>query len=112
MLLNVADWRWATLALGLGVAWYAGRALTRFLWTLPALAFMPIASRRLARWVVPRNYSEEELLRADGADDRWVERRRVGLERLADRFQSLHGQSTAWGNSIRDSFSDLRFTDV
>ena len=105
-------WQSAFGLLGLGTAWWLGRTVIRAVWTLPALAITPILSRRLARWVKARDYTEDELLRADGADARWVERRRQGLDRLAARFHDRHAESTAWGNAMRDSFSDLRFTDV
>src|SRR5262245_15466713 len=80
--------------------------------TLRAMAIAPLASRWLARWVRPTHYTEDEFLRADDAAERWIERRRQGLAHLAERLRTQYAQSTAWGDSIRDSFSDLRFTDV
>jgi glutamate-1-semialdehyde 2,1-aminomutase len=44
--------------------------------------------------------------------DPWVERRRAGLDRLASTLRAQYSRSIAWGDTIRESFSDLRFTDV
>jgi len=88
------------------------RLLTRALVTVPALAPMPMVSRRLAGWLRARAYTEDELLRADGADGAWVSRRRRGLDDLASRLESQYAQSSAWGRAVREGFSDLRFTDA
>src|SRR6516225_1466703 len=84
----------------------------RTLSTLPALAFVPLVSRRMAGWVRTRDYSEDEFLTADGAGSIWVDRRRQAVKDLAERLQVRYAKSVAWGNSVRESFSDLRFTDV
>src|SRR5262249_30879904 len=68
-------------------------------------------SRRLARWVKPRAYSDEEFFRADGAGEPWIEQRKQGLERLSSFLRDHYPRCTAWGDAIRTSFSDLRFTD-
>jgi glutamate-1-semialdehyde 2,1-aminomutase len=115
MLLNLPPLNgWLSLGLFLCglVAVYLVRRLTTVLLTAPAVALMPIVSRRLARWVRSRDYTDEELLRADGAGERWVERRRQGLDRLASTLQAQYARSIAWGNAIREGFSDLRFTDA
>src|SRR5215475_12866344 len=91
---------------------YAGRKIVRIFLTLPALAVMPALSRRLANWVKAHDYTEEELLSADGAGETWVERRKKALERLAAFLRSQQPQSIAWANAIRESFSDLRFADA
>jgi glutamate-1-semialdehyde 2,1-aminomutase len=80
--------------------------------TLRALALTPMLSRRLARWVKPPSYSEDEFFRADGAGEPWVARRRRGLDRLSELLRARYPQSRAWGDAVRDSFSDLRFTDA
>ena len=80
--------------------------------TLPAVALVPAASRRLSHWVRARDYAEDEFLQADGAGERWVQGRREALTRLASTFHEQHAQSIAWGTAIRESFSDLRFTDA
>ncbi len=77
-----------------------------------ATSLTPELSRRLSRWLRPRSYSYEEFFQADGAGDASVERRKAGIERLSARFAATHPQSTAWGDGIRDSLSDLRFTDA
>jgi glutamate-1-semialdehyde 2,1-aminomutase len=90
----------------------AGRKLARTLSTLPAIALIPVLSRRLSIWVKSRNYTEQEFLRADGAPESCVEIRGKALDRLAASLQARHGRSIAWAKSIRDGFSDLRFTDA
>jgi glutamate-1-semialdehyde 2,1-aminomutase len=105
-------WLLLGIFLGLILLICAGRNLLRFLLTLPALAWMPALSRRLSNWVKSRDYTEEEFLRADGAAPRWVEVRKNALDRLATFLQTEHNQSIAWANAVRESFSDLRFTDA
>jgi glutamate-1-semialdehyde 2,1-aminomutase len=90
---------------------YAGKALD-ILWTLRAMAWMPAVSRILSRWVKARAYSAEAFYRADGAAEPWVRRREEGLERLARRLREQYPASIAWAESLRDGFSDLRFTDA
>lgn len=51
-------------------------------------------------------------MRADGAEDRWVKIRRQAIERLAEFLQTRYAKSVAWGDEIREAFSDLRFTDA
>ena len=80
--------------------------------TLRALALAPSVSRRLAGWVKSLDYMEHEVWAADGAGERWVQRRKDAINRLAAHFQDHCAKSIAWGNDIRDSFSDLRFTDA
>jgi glutamate-1-semialdehyde 2,1-aminomutase len=91
---------------------YAGRKAARAILTLPALALMSSVSRRLANWVKARDYTEREFLRADGAGENWAEVRKKALDRMAMFLQAQHSQSIVWANKIRDSFSDLRFTDA
>jgi glutamate-1-semialdehyde 2,1-aminomutase len=105
-------WTLAGLIAGVLFVVYAGRKVTRIFLTLPALALMPAFSRRLANWVKARDYTEKEFLRADGAGENWVELRKKALDRLAAFLEAHHSQSIAWANAIRDSFSDLRFTDA
>src|SRR5262245_21619338 len=80
--------------------------------TLRALALTPAMSRRLARWVKARDYGIDEFFDADGAGEPWREIRRRGLQRLAARLKDASPQSLEWGDAIRESFSDLRFTDA
>src|SRR5262245_13162120 len=91
---------------------YAGRRLIRALMTLSALALLPTFSRWLSHWVKSRDYTEEEFLRADGAGEPWVKRRHQALDRLAIFLRGQSQQSITWANTIRESFSDLRFTDA
>jgi glutamate-1-semialdehyde 2,1-aminomutase len=103
---------WLALVLALVLVAYAARALVRSLSVAPAIAWVPLFSRRLSRWVKAYHYTEEEFLRADGAGQPWVERRRSALDRLGQLLQAQHARSTAWANEVRNSFSDLRFTDA
>jgi glutamate-1-semialdehyde 2,1-aminomutase len=105
-------WVLAGFFVGVLLVAYGGRKVVRNLLTLPAMALMPALSRRLANWVKARDYTEDEFLRADGAGETWVERRKNALDRLAAFLQTQHSQSIAWANAIRESFSDLRFTDA
>jgi glutamate-1-semialdehyde 2,1-aminomutase len=105
-------WLLLGLAGGLLLLVLAARRIVRALRTLPALALAPTLARRLARWVGTHDYSDAAFFRADGAPEAWVGRRQQGLERLSAAFQAHYAQSIAWGNTIRQVFSDLRFTDA
>lgn len=91
---------------------FLARKLVLTVITLRALALAPTLSRRVSKWVKSRDYSEEEFFRADGADEGWVARRRKALNQLASYFRTYCSNTTAWGNAIRENFSDLRFTDT
>jgi glutamate-1-semialdehyde 2,1-aminomutase len=90
----------------------AGVRLIRALATLPARALTPMVARRLSTLVRGRPYQEDEVLTADGAGEPWIARRRAGLERLAARVRVQNTESARWAESIRETFSDLRFTDA
>ncbi len=105
-------WILVGLLLLVALAAFAARKLIRRIVTLRALALAPAFSRRLSKWVKSRDYSAEEFLRADGAGERWIELRKQALDRLAAILQARCAKSIAWGNEIRESFSDLRFTDA
>src|SRR5262245_57544264 len=89
-----------------------GRTLITGFLTMRAMAVTPLVSRWLSRWVKARDYTYDEFFQADGVGQSWVETRRQALERLADRFRFDCPKSLAWGNAVRESFSDLRFTDA
>ena len=112
--MNLSRHRWLYIGLALSVplAFFALSRLLRTLATLRATAWVPLASRRLSTWLGACHYSEDELLRADGANDALVTRRRHGLDDLATTLRAQFAQSAAWGNVIREGFSDLRFTDA
>src|ERR1700719_2767440 len=86
--------------------------ITTTVLTLRASALAPSVSRRLSGWVKSLDYLEHDVWSADGAGERWVERRKDAINRLAAYFQDHCAKSIAWGNEIRNSFSDLRFTDA
>jgi glutamate-1-semialdehyde 2,1-aminomutase len=103
---------WAALIVTVVIASVGVRWLVRQMVTLRAQALTPLGLRHLARWVKRRDLSDEEFYRADGAGPREVERRKAGIERLTRLFRERHPESQAWAESIRESFSDLRFTDA
>jgi glutamate-1-semialdehyde 2,1-aminomutase len=88
------------------------RTLATAFMTMRATALTPALSKRLARWVGSRDYGVGEFFQADGAPEAWAVIRREGLDRLAEGLRTEGPQSLAWGNAIRESFSDLRFTDA
>jgi glutamate-1-semialdehyde 2,1-aminomutase len=90
----------------------AARKIATMLLTLRAVALAPTVSRRLSEWVKSLDYSDREVLGADGAGELWVQRRKEAIDRLAGFFQKHSAKSIAWGNEVRGSFSDLRFTDA
>jgi glutamate-1-semialdehyde 2,1-aminomutase len=115
--LNTAGpWTNAGVLLGLLLlallASMAIRKITTMLLTLRAVALAPTVSRRLSEWVKSLDYSDQEVLGADGAGELWVQRRKEAIDRLAGFFQKHCAKSIAWGNDVRGSFSDLRFTDA
>ncbi len=99
------------LALAL-LAGLAFRKLTTTLLTLRALALAPTLSRRVSEWVKSADYSDNEVWGADGAGEGWIMLRKEAIDRLASFFRVHYAKSIAWGNEIRESFSDLRFTDA
>ena len=105
-------WLLAGLLVGSIVAALVARRVAIALWTLRAMALTPAFSRRLSRWVRPRSYSDEDFFRADGAGEPWIERRRQGIDRLSSVLGARYPRCAAWGDAIRTSFSDLRFTDA
>ena len=96
-----------TVALYKLCAWIVVRCVT-----LRALAITPSISRLLSHRVKTRDYLGDDFFRADGAAEPLVGLRKQALDRLANHFQSNHSRSIGWGQAIRDSFSDLRFTDT
>jgi glutamate-1-semialdehyde 2,1-aminomutase len=101
----------ALLALAIVAAYVLRRAYIGVM-TLRARAMTPAFSRILSKLVKARDYSNDEFLRADGAASRWVEVRRKAIDQLAAFFRSHSPKSIAWGDQVREGFSDLRFTDA
>jgi glutamate-1-semialdehyde 2,1-aminomutase len=62
--------------------------------------------------VKSRDFSDEEFFQADGAGEQWRDRRKQAIDCLAHVLRTRCGKSIAWGDAIRESFSDLRFTDA
>ena len=109
---SIDGWLFAGILLIAVFIGHAGQRLIRTVATLPALAWLPMFSRWLANWVKSRDYTEEEFLRADGAGEPWAIRRKEALDRLAIFLRRQNQRSISWANGIRESFSDLRFTDA
>ena len=91
---------------------FAGRKLLTAAVTMRALAITPLLSRIVSKWVKSRNFSDEEFFHADGAGEQWRDRRKQAIDCLANLLQTRCAKSIAWGDAIRESFSDLRFTDA
>ena len=110
---NLDNWKSVVSLVAVAVLLFSIVRRLRSSWsTLRGAALAPTLSRIMARLVRTKDYSTEEFLCADGADERWVEQRRKAIDRLAEFFHSRSPKSIAWGNEIRESFSDLRFTDA
>ena len=97
---------------GLLLSFLVLRSLITAFMTFRATALTPALSKRLARWVGPRDYGVAEFFHADGAPESWADTRRTALDRLATRLRTEAPRSQSWGDAIRESFSDLRFTDA
>jgi glutamate-1-semialdehyde 2,1-aminomutase len=107
------NWLWLVLGLCVAVAAvFAAPRLVKLIATLRAQALTPLLLRRLSGWVRARHYTDAEFFQADGAGDAWVARRRAGLAQLAATLRAQSPASAAWGEALRESFSDLRFTDA
>jgi len=94
------------------VVTFALPRLTAAVVTLPAVAWMPALSRRLSALVHRADLVGDDFLRADGAPASHVTRRRQGLDALASALRDQSAASADLARTLRDSFSDLRFTDA
>ena len=108
----LSPWVPVALLLGGAVLLHVTRKVATAVGTLRARSLTPTLSRRLAHWVKPRSYSDEQFFQADGAGPDTVAIRQRGLDRLADTLREQYAASRAWGAAIREGFSDLRFTDA
>jgi glutamate-1-semialdehyde 2,1-aminomutase len=108
----VNGWMLGSLLLGFGAAAWAAWRLVKVAGSARALSPAPVLMRLLAPWARTRSYSDEEFFAADGAGTPLVERRKAALDRLAGVLRSRHARSREWSDAIRESFSDLRFTDA
>jgi glutamate-1-semialdehyde 2,1-aminomutase len=107
------NWMWLVLGLGLVLAAaFPIRKLARALFTLRARSLTPLLLRHLSRRVRAFHYTDDQFFQADGADETWIERRRTGIERLSRFLRAQYPAAAAWGDALRESFSDLRFTDA
>lgn len=102
---------WAIVLIVVLVAPLVWRLL-RSLAIIGALAPAPVLLRWLAPRLHPPSFDESRFLGADGAPEAWRERRRLALGELAIRLAAAAPQARAWSDAVRNSFSDLRFTDV
>src|SRR5512138_918428 len=103
------------LVLGLGAAVVAGLAMRRLavaLFTLRARSLTPLVLRLLSRRIRTFHYAGDRFFDADGAGEALIARRRQGLERLSGALRAQYASSDAWSAALRESFSDLRFTDA
>jgi glutamate-1-semialdehyde 2,1-aminomutase len=103
------------LVLGLGAVVTAGLAVRRLavaLFTMRARSLTPLFLRLLSRRIRTFHYAGDRFFDADGAGEALIGRRREGLERLSGALRAQYASSDAWSESLRESFSDLRFTDA
>jgi glutamate-1-semialdehyde 2,1-aminomutase len=77
-----------------------------------ARAWAPTIARRLSHLVRTHDYVGDRFFAADGADSSVGAVRRAALDRLGAVARAQRDQSLAWNAQVRDSFSDLRFTDA
>jgi glutamate-1-semialdehyde 2,1-aminomutase len=82
----------------------------RYAWR--AYAFTPAISRLLARLIRSRDLSAEQMVRADGAPEKFATRRLGALRDLRERLANSTIESTRWAEEVREGLSDLRFTDA
>lgn len=98
-------------SVGLSVALLTLRWIVRASRLLPALALVPLASRRLAPWISIRALTEPEMLGADRAPEAVVRRRKSGFDQLVTRLNA--GTEAADLTAVlKQGFSDIRFTDA
>ncbi|MEM6708834.1 MAG: aminotransferase class III-fold pyridoxal phosphate-dependent enzyme [Pseudomonadota bacterium] len=102
-------WLWLLAAL---MCWFVARRVFVVLLTAKGYAPTPVASRLLSHLVRSRNLSEDQFLRADGAEEQFVGARRNALGRLAASLNGKSPASSAWADGVRESLSDLRFADA
>ena len=103
------------LVMGLGgviAAGLAARRLAVALFTMRARSLTPLLLRLLSRRIRTFHYAGDRFFDADGAGEALIARRRQGLERLSGALQAQYATSDAWSEALRESFSDLRFTDA
>jgi glutamate-1-semialdehyde 2,1-aminomutase len=111
LLFTPAVW-WTTLGAGLVLGTVAAIRLRTIWTTWRATAILPVVLRRLAGWIGTHAHGEAEFFTADGASDDVAEHRRNALARLSDTLRGQDAESARWSEQLRNSFSDLRFTDA
>jgi glutamate-1-semialdehyde 2,1-aminomutase len=67
-------------------------------------------SRRLAGVIPFFTYNDSEYFSTDGAPDNIAQLRRMALKRLQDNLASQSAKTLAYGKTIEESISDVRFT--
>jgi glutamate-1-semialdehyde 2,1-aminomutase len=95
------------------LAWMFPKAQRR--WTLSRAKHRSLAghsrmAKRVASWIPGYAYSEQEFLSSDGAPALVIQRRRVGLERLANEYAHRFPRSQALSSQASQGMSDLQFT--
>src|SRR5215813_13313805 len=69
-------------------------------------------ARRIAALIPFYEFGERQFFRSDDAPDEIAERRRAGFMRLAGLYKERFAKTRQATAKIRDSISDLQFTDV
>ena len=105
-------WKWL-LAVALAiVSMLFVRRLFVLAVTARARSWVPGATRILSQVLGRHEYTFEQLPAADGAPPEWIARRARGLTALSEQLAAQFPKSIAWGESLRNGLSDLRFADV
>lgn len=102
---------WLVAAMLLLVLLY-GRRFAATLLSFRAISPTPAISRLLSKWVGTRHYSEADFLAADGASALVQQQRKAAIDELARAMRERSPKSEAWGLTVRDGLSDLRFADA
>jgi glutamate-1-semialdehyde 2,1-aminomutase len=76
----------------------------------PSLAGHARMAKRIAAWIPGYAYDEAGFFASDGAPPKVQARRRAGLQRLAEAFESGCPRSLAATANAREGLSDLQFT--
>jgi glutamate-1-semialdehyde 2,1-aminomutase len=100
------------VAIGLAAGLSAAFGVPAASAALRSRAWTPLILRRLATVIRPPAFDDDEFFRADGAPRAVQERRRRALDALSRRCAAAFAGSAPAGAALRDSFSDLRFTDL
>src|SRR5262245_60860116 len=110
-ILTYALYGLAALALGVALMKLKAR-LDLSLAKHPSLAGHARMSRRMASLIPFYEYDERRFFNSDDAPQDIAGRRRAAFERLARLYQERFAKTRLAAEKVKDSISDLRFTDA